>query len=91
VAELRRRKAREEKPFAVMVANEASIDRIAAPTAAERAVLSGVERPIVLMRRRPGLAPSVAPRLMCIGAMLPYAPVHHLLFNALAGSPADPA
>lgn len=87
VAELRRRKAREEKPFAVMVANEASVDRIAAPTAMERTLLSRSERPIVLMRHRAGLAPSVAPGLASVGVMLPYAPVHHLLFHALAGSP----
>jgi hydrogenase maturation protein HypF len=91
VAALRRRKAREEKPFAVMVANEASLDRIAAPTASERALVARRERPIVLLQRRPSLAPSVAPGLMRIGVMLPYAPVHHLLFHALAGSPTDPA
>ncbi|HVY15128.1 MAG TPA: carbamoyltransferase HypF [Rhodopila sp.] len=90
VAELRRRKAREEKPFAVMVANDASVDSIAAPADDEYALLSAGERPIVLMRGRQALAPSVAPGLTRIGVMLPYAPVHHLLFHALAGHPADP-
>ncbi len=90
VAELRRRKAREEKPFAIMVANEASADLIAVPTTAERALLERSERPIVVMRRRGGLAPSAAPGLDRIGVMLPYAPVHHLLFHALAGYPVDP-
>jgi len=89
VAELRQRKVREEKPFAIMVANEASADLVATPTAAELALLSRRERPIVLMRRLPGLAPSVAPGLGSVGLMLPYAPVHHLVFHALAGSPAD--
>jgi len=89
VAELRRRKARGEKPFAIMVANEASAGLIAAPAAAERALLSRSERPVVLMQHRSGLAPSIAPGLTTIGLMLPYAPVHHLLFYALAGSPTD--
>lgn len=87
VSELRRRKARGEKPFAVMVANEASADLIASPAAAERTLLSHVARPIVLVGYDGGLAPSVAPGLDRVGLMLPYAPVHHLLFHALAGFP----
>ena len=90
VTELRRRKAREQKPLAVMVANEASVDLIAAPTTGERVLLLHHERPIVLVRRRARLAPSIAPGLTRIGVMLPYAPVHHLLFHASAGSPMDP-
>lgn len=85
VAKLRQRKMREEKPFAIMVANEASTNLIAAPSAAERALVTQSERPIVLMRGRAGLAPSVAPGLDRIGVMLPYAPVHHLLFHAMEG------
>ena len=50
VAELRRRKAREAKPFAVMVANLASLDRIAAPVEVERRLLAEPARPIVLMQ-----------------------------------------
>jgi hydrogenase maturation protein HypF len=91
VAELRRRKAREAKPFAVMVANVASVDRIAAPGEAERALLMTPARPIVLMPSRHTLAPSIAPSLSRIGVVLPYAPVHHLIFHAAAGSPADRA
>ncbi|MGZ8309612.1 MAG: Sua5/YciO/YrdC/YwlC family protein, partial [Rhodoplanes sp.] len=91
VAELRRRKAREAKPFAVMVANLASLDRIAAPTAAERRLLAQPARPIVLMQDRGVLAPSIAPGLTRIGIVLPYAPLHHLIFHVAAGSPADPA
>ncbi len=87
VAELRRRKAREAKPFAVMVANLASLGRIAAPTAAERRLLSQPAVPIVLMASRGALAPSIAPGLTRIGVVLPYAPLHHLIFHAAAGSP----
>ncbi len=89
VAELRRRKAREAKPFAVMVANPASLDRIAAPTAAERELLARPARPIVLMQNRGVFAPQVASQLARIGVVLPYAPLHHLIFHAAAGSPRD--
>lgn len=82
VAELRRRKGRDAKPFAVMVASEASLDRIVIATEAERALVSSVERPIVLMRDRGVLAPSVAPALDAVGVMLPYTPLHHLIFHA---------
>lgn len=86
VATLRRRKARDAKPFAVMVANRASIDRIARATAVEAELAATAARPIVLMEARAGLlAPGVAPGLRQIGVMLAYAPVHHILFAALAG------
>ncbi|MEZ5890242.1 MAG: carbamoyltransferase HypF [Xanthobacteraceae bacterium] len=89
VAELRKRKAREAKPFAVMVANLASLDRIAAPTAAERELLAQPSRPIVLMQNRGGLAPSIAPGLTRIGVVLPYAPLHYLIFHVASGSPTN--
>ncbi|HKM61046.1 MAG TPA: carbamoyltransferase HypF, partial [Acidisphaera sp.] len=87
VAALRRRKSREAKPFAVMVANAASLGTAAQATAAETALASGMARPIVLMRAVPGaLAPSVSPGLAHVGVMLAYAPPHHLLFAELAGT-----
>jgi hydrogenase maturation protein HypF len=86
VAALRTRKAREFKPFAVMVANAASIGAVAEASAEERALCSSVARPIVLMAAKAGvLAPAVSPGLSRVGVMLAYAPVHHLLFAALAG------
>src|SRR5271166_4946489 len=92
VAELRRRKSREAKPFAVMLANAASVAVIARATEAEVALAAGTSRPIVLMQAVPGvLAPSVSPGLACVGVMLAYAPPHHLLFNALAGAGHDPS
>jgi hydrogenase maturation protein HypF len=87
VETLRRRKLRPDKPFAVMVANAVSAALIAAPSSAERALLNGVARPIVLVPLRAGLAVSVAPRLDRVGVMLPSAPIHYLLFHALAGQP----
>jgi hydrogenase maturation protein HypF len=86
VATLRQRKSREAKPFAVMLANAASVPTIARPSGAEIALVRSVARPIVLMRAVPGaVAPSVAPRLARVGVMLAYAPLHHLLFAELAG------
>ena len=88
VAELRRRKAREAKPFAVMVANLASLERIVRPSAAERDLVATSAAPIVPMATIDGpLAPSVSPGLTRTGGMLPYAPLHHLLFWEAAGRP----
>ena len=85
---LRQRKRREEKPLAVMVAGLAGARALAEPGEAEERLLTSVERPIVLCRRRPGgpLAPEVAPGSPLVGLLLPYAPLHHLLL-AEAGRP----
>ncbi|ATQ67067.1 MULTISPECIES: carbamoyltransferase HypF [Methylosinus] len=88
VAELRRRKQRDAKPFAVMVANEASARCIGDFDAESLRLLRSTARPITVVECREPLAPSVAPRLSRIGVMLPYAPLHHLLFHAAAGAPA---
>jgi hydrogenase maturation protein HypF len=92
VETLRQRKRRPRRPFAVMAANEASAELFAAPTAAERRLMAQAARPIVLVRAggalmAGGLAAEVAPGLDRVGVMLPAAPVHHLLFHALAGRP----
>ena len=87
VARLRRLKAREAKPFAVMVLNAASAARVAEIAAAERALLESRPRPIVLARSRGVLAPSVAPGLAEVGLMLAYTPLHWLVLHALAGEP----
>jgi len=82
VRELRRRQRREEKPFAVMSPDLESVARYARLDAAERDLLLGFRRPIVLLRKRlpERLAASVAPRNRCYGVMLPYTPIHYLLF-----------
>lgn len=87
VATLRRLKHRPAKPFAVMVANMASAALVAVPTHAEQVLLSQPNCPVVLLRARPGCPVAIAPGLDRIGVMLPSAPVHHLLFHALAGQP----
>ncbi|WP_028456416.1 carbamoyltransferase HypF [Chitinilyticum litopenaei] len=139
VARLRERKHREEKPFAVMAANTASLAGIAVVHEHERNWLESAARPIVLLNKAPGAAswssPScrrrpasscnadssgaldtglrrydesaagvklrfvtqnrtqgflkgIAPGLNEIGVLLPYTPIHFLLFHEAAGRPA---
>jgi hydrogenase maturation protein HypF len=88
VNRLRALKQRNGKPFALMVANLASARRIARISDAEAVLMSGIERPIVLVRALPGQVPAaVAPDLAHIGIMLPYTPLHYLLFHEAAGRP----
>ena len=90
VARLRARKQRDEKPFAVMVANVASARRLAAVDAAAAALLESIERPIVLLPKLgdcDAQLPGVAPGLAEIGLLLPYTPLQHLLFHEAAGRP----
>jgi hydrogenase maturation protein HypF len=79
VARLRERKLRPDKPFAVMVTADVDLDRWFEVSEAERRTLSSWRAPIVLVRDRGHLAPSVAPGHHRQGAMLPSSPLHHLL------------
>ncbi|MCS0604864.1 carbamoyltransferase HypF [Streptomyces sp. LP11] len=91
VAALRARKERGGKAFAVMCADLATAERLADPTDAERDALTAARRPIVLLRRRPApgiaLADQVCPGSPHVGVMLPYTPVHTLLFGLLGDPP----
>jgi hydrogenase maturation protein HypF len=81
VAELRARKHREDRPFALMVPSiETAMDLVELDDASG-ALLGSRERPIVLAPRRPAapVAHSVAPVARELGVMLPYSPLHHLL------------
>ncbi|MEV6115323.1 carbamoyltransferase HypF [Streptomyces sp. NPDC052109] len=94
VAALRDRKARGGKAFAVMCADLATAERIAVLSAAERAALTSARRPVVLLRRRAPadglrLSGRVCPGSPHVGVMLPYTPVHTLLFG-LPGDPPGP-
>ncbi|HET9386750.1 MAG TPA: carbamoyltransferase HypF [Gemmatimonadales bacterium] len=88
VARLRAHKEREAKPFALMVRSLADARRLAFIDDAEATLLTSRERPIVLLRKRPGadLSGWVAPGLGTIGVMLAYTPLHHLLCE-LVGRP----
>jgi hydrogenase maturation protein HypF len=87
VQRLRDRKRRWAKPFALMVRDAAAAARLCRISPAEREVLEGPARPIVLLagRRRgsPRLAPSVAAGNRRLGVFLPYTPLHHLLLEAV--------
>ena len=89
VSELRRRKARGDKPFAVMVRDLATAEALAEVDETEALLLRDVRRPVVLLRARrdPALliADSVAPQHPGLGVLLPYTPVHHLLFAPEGG------
>ena len=90
VERLRRRKRREEKPFAVMVRGIEEAETLAILSAEERRLLLSTERPIVLVPRReaPGhLAPEISPDgNPLVGLLLAYTPLHHLLLSD-AGRP----
>ncbi len=93
VERLRRRKHRDAKPFAVMVASLAAASRIAHVDDQAAALLAARERPIVLLPRREdsGLSDALAPGLDTVGVMLPAAPLHYLLFHEVAGRPSGTA
>ncbi|MHC1727350.1 MAG: carbamoyltransferase HypF [Syntrophobacteraceae bacterium] len=86
VSRLRSRKVREEKPFAVMFPTVDEIRRYCHVNAEEERLLKSLARPIVLLKKRsdaatPALASKVAPKNRCLGAFLPYTPLHFLLFE----------
>ncbi|MGQ9921006.1 MAG: carbamoyltransferase HypF, partial [Desulfobacca sp.] len=83
VARLRQRKGRRDKPFAVMVRDLAIAAEIAELTASAQELLLSPASPIVLARRRceAELAAGLAPGNNYLGLMLPYTPLHLLLFQ----------
>jgi hydrogenase maturation protein HypF len=83
VSLLRKRKYREDKPFAVMFPNVDTIYTHCGLNESEEALLSSIAHPIVLLHKKEGfvLANSIAPNNHFLGAMLPYAPLHHLIFQ----------
>jgi len=85
VAGLRRRKHRDDKPFAVMVADVAGARAWCTVGAEEQTLLESPGRPVVLLERRDdaAVAPSVAPGNRRLGVMLPYTGLHHLLAAAI--------
>jgi hydrogenase maturation protein HypF len=85
VTRLRRRKQREEKPFALMSPTLEAVRGYASVGEHEAQLLNSPQRPIVLVRKRGGgtpIAAGIAPGNRSYGAMLAYTPVHHLLFES---------
>ena len=97
VEELRRRKLRVDKPFALMMPDLETVRLHCIVSEAEQSLLESRERPIVILRRRPDspIAAQVAPNQDTLGVMLPYTPLHYLLLYegdqpARAGSTVPP-
>ena len=83
VERLRERKRRSDKPFALMARDLAAVEAICALCDTDRQALTGSRRPIVILPRRAGagIPEAVAPGNNTLGVMLPYTPLHHLLFE----------
>jgi hydrogenase maturation protein HypF len=89
VAELRRRKDRDERPFAIMVQDIAATEACCELGEGELTLLLSPRRPIVLLRKRTAtaVADEVAPGNPWLGVMLPYTPLHHLLLRSAGTMP----
>jgi hydrogenase maturation protein HypF len=88
IAALRTRKRRSEKPFALMCRDMHAAERLCEMSGEDRTALLSARRPILVLPRRAGadIPDAVAPGNRTLGIMLPYTPLHHLLF---AGAPYD--
>jgi len=89
VQQLRQKKHREARPFALMATDLETIQRLCWVSEAEGKLLQSHRRPIVLLAQRQGplqVAPGVAPAHNTLGIMLPYTPLHHLLLHAFAAA-----
>ena len=82
VTGLRNRKLRVDKPFAVMMPDVETVEAHCFVSDSEREMLLSTARPIVLLKRRPesNIVKEVAPGQVWVGVMLPYTPLHFLLF-----------
>jgi hydrogenase maturation protein HypF len=83
VLRLRERKHRDQKPFAVMFRDAAAVSEYCFADKTEMKELISWRRPVVILKQKKQLAPSVSNGLGTTGALLPYMPVHHLLFRLL--------
>jgi hydrogenase maturation protein HypF len=83
VARLRELKLREEKPFAIMCPDVKTVRTVAKLSREDEKLLQSHQAPIVLLPRiaHSPLSPLVAPHNPFVGVMLPYTPLHHLLFR----------
>ena len=83
VANLRQRKIREDKPFAVMATNLDLVKKICEVNDKEEELLTSMQAPIVLLHKSQNynLAPKIAPYNAYLGVMIAYAPIHYLLLN----------
>jgi hydrogenase maturation protein HypF len=91
VTELRRRKRRPAKPFALMLRDVAAVKTLCEVSVDDQAALLHVRRPIVLLPRllATQLGPGIAPGNGTLGVMLPYTPLHYLLFSDSAATDSE--
>jgi hydrogenase maturation protein HypF len=89
VSELRRRKLRVDKPFALMMPDQESVMRHCSLNQDELELLTSRQRPIVILAKRidSPIVPEVAPNQTTLGVMLPYTPLHYLLLERETGFP----
>ena len=89
VKELRLRKKRSEKSFAVMVFDVPTAEKYCFLNTAERDLLASKEKPILILEENPkaSLPEAIAPGLHTLGIMLPYTPLHYLLLEPEPGYP----
>ncbi|KXX61220.1 carbamoyltransferase HypF [Rhodococcus sp. LB1] len=92
VETLRARKHRPDKPFAVMTADLSAAAELCEISEPESALLRHAARPILLLHKKStaSVADGIAPGIDDLGVMLPYTPLHHLLFTRTPGSDVDP-
>ena len=83
VMELRKRKHRDAKPFAVMFRDISSLREYCHTSKTEEEELISWRRPVVILDEKKPLAKAVSNGLSSIGAMLPYMPFHHMMFRYL--------
>ncbi|HHT9112887.1 MAG: carbamoyltransferase HypF [Planctomycetes bacterium] len=80
---LRKRKYREDKPFAVMMENIETVNKFCFVNAKEETLLFSTQRPIVLLKKKSNctIPHDIAPDNLYLGVMLPYTPLHHLIIR----------
>ncbi len=83
VDNLRKLKSRDKKPFAVMFRNLQTLSEYAYINNIEKNIISSWRRPIVLLKKKKNLASKITSSLDTIGAMLPYMPLHYLIFETI--------
>ena len=89
VKTLRKRKGRPHKPFAIMVSDMETAKKHCLVSQEEEELLSAWQKPIVLLKKRKDskISDLVTPNNNCLGVMLPYTPLHDLLFHSNSSSP----
>ena len=88
VERLRKRKGRPYKPFAIMVRDMETAKEHCLVSQEEEELLLGWQKPVVLLKKREDskISDLVAPNNNCLGVMLPYTPLHYLLFSSVSSS-----